>query len=58
MPLPLIMLKSALYTLVWCYIHNRRKTPIFYVCFLGRDYEKDKVCKELAMLGKDDFRSL
>ncbi|XP_051026433.1 vitamin D-binding protein [Acomys russatus] len=24
----------------------------------GRDYEKDKVCKELAMLGKDDFRSL
>ncbi|XP_012875609.1 PREDICTED: vitamin D-binding protein [Dipodomys ordii] len=24
----------------------------------GRDYEKDKVCKELAMLGKEDFRSL
>ncbi|XP_029333651.1 vitamin D-binding protein [Mus caroli] len=24
----------------------------------GRDYEKDKVCNELAMLGKDDFRSL
>ncbi|XP_047422960.1 vitamin D-binding protein [Sciurus carolinensis] len=24
----------------------------------GRDYEKDKVCKELAALGKDDFRSL
>lgn len=24
----------------------------------GRDYEKEKVCKELAMLGKDDFRSL
>lgn len=24
----------------------------------GRDYEKDKVCSELAMLGKDDFRSL
>ncbi|XP_020008621.2 vitamin D-binding protein [Castor canadensis] len=24
----------------------------------GRDYEKDKVCKELAILGKEDFRSL
>uniref|UniRef100_A0A8C6WBM9 Vitamin D-binding protein n=1 Tax=Nannospalax galili TaxID=1026970 RepID=A0A8C6WBM9_NANGA len=24
----------------------------------GRDYEKDKVCKELAFLGNDDFRSL
>ncbi|GAB5570747.1 vitamin D-binding protein [Prionailurus iriomotensis] len=24
----------------------------------GRDYEKDKVCKELANLGKDDFTSL
>nr|XP_004665362.1 vitamin D-binding protein [Jaculus jaculus] len=24
----------------------------------GRDYEKDKVCKELAFLGKDDFRTL
>lgn len=24
----------------------------------GRDYERDKVCKELAILGKDDFRSL
>uniref|UniRef100_A0A8D1C028 Vitamin D-binding protein n=1 Tax=Sus scrofa TaxID=9823 RepID=A0A8D1C028_PIG len=24
----------------------------------GRDYEKDKVCKELASLGKDDFASL
>lgn len=24
----------------------------------GRDYEKDKVCKELTILGKDDFRSL
>ncbi|EDL05339.1 mCG12452, isoform CRA_a [Mus musculus] len=24
----------------------------------GRDYEKDKVCNELAMLGKEDFRSL
>ncbi|KAM6150241.1 vitamin D-binding protein [Erethizon dorsatum] len=24
----------------------------------GRDYEKDKVCKELAHLGKDDFRTL
>nr|XP_027806694.1 vitamin D-binding protein [Marmota flaviventris] len=24
----------------------------------GRDYEKDKVCQELASLGKDDFRSL
>ncbi|XP_008587010.1 PREDICTED: vitamin D-binding protein [Galeopterus variegatus] len=24
----------------------------------GRDYEKDKVCKELADLGKDDFTSL
>ncbi|XP_010592487.2 vitamin D-binding protein [Loxodonta africana] len=24
----------------------------------GRDYEKDKVCKELSNLGKDDFRSL
>ncbi|XP_054447449.1 vitamin D-binding protein [Pteronotus mesoamericanus] len=24
----------------------------------GRDYEKDKVCKELASLGKDDFTSL
>lgn len=24
----------------------------------GRDYEKDKVCKELNLLGKDDFRSL
>ncbi|XP_037385694.1 vitamin D-binding protein [Talpa occidentalis] len=24
----------------------------------GRDYEKDKVCKELSILGKDDFRSL
>ncbi|XP_048220405.1 vitamin D-binding protein [Perognathus longimembris pacificus] len=24
----------------------------------GRDYEKDKVCKELAVLGKEDFRSL
>ncbi|XP_052591298.1 vitamin D-binding protein [Peromyscus californicus insignis] len=24
----------------------------------GRDYEKDKVCNELAVLGKDDFRSL
>nr|XP_048281022.1 vitamin D-binding protein isoform X1 [Myodes glareolus] len=24
----------------------------------GRDYEKEKVCKELALLGKDDFRSL
>ncbi|XP_016043845.1 vitamin D-binding protein [Erinaceus europaeus] len=24
----------------------------------GKDYEKDKVCKELAQMGKDDFRSL
>ncbi|CAH6885652.1 Gc [Phodopus roborovskii] len=24
----------------------------------GREYEKDKVCKEFTMLGKDDFRSL
>ncbi|XP_058402328.1 vitamin D-binding protein [Diceros bicornis minor] len=24
----------------------------------GRDYEKDKVCKELASLGKDDFATL
>ncbi|KAM5271750.1 vitamin D-binding protein [Ctenodactylus gundi] len=24
----------------------------------GRDYEKDKVCKELALLGEDGFRSL
>ncbi|GAB1289821.1 Vitamin D-binding protein [Apodemus speciosus] len=24
----------------------------------GRDYEKDKVCHELSVLGKDDFRSL
>ncbi|XP_005392827.1 PREDICTED: vitamin D-binding protein [Chinchilla lanigera] len=24
----------------------------------GRDYEKEKVCKELAHLGKDDFRTL
>ncbi|XP_004871804.1 vitamin D-binding protein [Heterocephalus glaber] len=24
----------------------------------GRDYERDKVCKELTQLGKDDFRTL
>ncbi|KAB1282520.1 Vitamin D-binding protein [Camelus dromedarius] len=30
----------------------------YYFWFLGRDYEKDKVCKELASLGKDDFTSL
>lgn len=30
------------------------------ICALerGRDYEKEKVCKEFASLGKDDFRSL
>ncbi|XP_006876922.1 PREDICTED: vitamin D-binding protein-like, partial [Chrysochloris asiatica] len=30
-------------------------TLYLYMC---RDYEKDKVCKELSNLGKDDFRSL
>lgn len=58
MPLPLIMLKSALYHMCGIIFVNRRKILIFYVWFLGRDYEKDKVCKELALLGKDDFRSL
>lgn len=37
---------------------RRKRYRFFYFLFLGRDYEKDKVCKELANLGKDDFASL
>uniref|UniRef100_A0A5F9D2H8 Vitamin D-binding protein n=1 Tax=Oryctolagus cuniculus TaxID=9986 RepID=A0A5F9D2H8_RABIT len=37
---------------------QKEVTQFFYFWFLGRDYEKDKVCKELATLGKDDFRTL